>query len=98
MPSVSQAAQQADEERRALQFGFEGTLARELVDMDVVRAQAATVRRAVTAHAGSAAVDVTAARFAAHSGLKQPCSLGGVPMLTAADLIRLASRLEKLFA
>ena len=35
---------QADEERRALQFGFEGTLARELVDMDVVRAQADPVR------------------------------------------------------
>ena len=44
MPSVSEAVQQADEERRALQFGFEGTLARELVDMDVVRAQADPVR------------------------------------------------------
>ena len=44
VPSVSQAVQQADEERRALQFGFEGTLARELVDMDVVRAQTDPVR------------------------------------------------------
>ncbi len=44
VPSVSQAVQQADEERRALQFGFEGTLARELVDMDVVHAQADPVR------------------------------------------------------
>lgn len=44
VPSVSQAVQQADEERRALQFGFEGTLARELVDMDVVHAHADAVR------------------------------------------------------
>ena len=44
MPSPSQAADQAEQERRALQFGFEGTLARELVDMDIVRAQADPVR------------------------------------------------------
>ena len=39
MPSVSQAVEQAAEERRSLQFGFEGTLAREVVDLDAVHAQ-----------------------------------------------------------
>ena len=78
VPSVSQAAQQADEERRALQFGFEGTLARELVDMDVVQAQADPVRRSASAFARTALV-LLQKRCAATTLLMQRS--GSVPLL-----------------